>query len=80
MTRSMQTKQFLESEDGKWLREELQSMVDSPAYNTRPTFTTATISERTFVDKHMEYMCKYPYINHRQYVSNLKLKTRKALA
>lgn len=80
MTKSVQVKQFLESEDGLWLRKELEAMVESADYNTRPTFTTATISELTFVNKHMEYMCKYPYINHRQYVSNLKLKTKKAKA
>lgn len=78
MTKSAQVKQFLISEDGLWVKKELESMVQSPNYNTRSTFTAAAVNELTFVDKHMEYMCRYPYINHRQYVSNLKLKTKKS--
>jgi hypothetical protein len=79
MARSNQVKLFLASEDGLWLKKELESMVSDPGYNTRSTYTTAAVGEQTFVDKHMEYMCRFPYINHRQYVSNLKLKTKRAL-
>jgi len=76
MASTTQKKSFFESEDGLWLRSELTRMVESGQYNTRSTYTSASVDELLFIDKHMNYMSNYPNINHRQYISNLKLKTK----
>jgi hypothetical protein len=76
MPSTIQRKMFFESEEGTWLRDELVSMVKSSDYNTRSTYTALSNDELLFVDKHMNYMSNFPNINRRQYLSNLKLKTK----
>jgi hypothetical protein len=76
MASTTQKKLFFESEEGVWLRDELTRMAKSASYNTRSTYTATSSDELLFVDKHMNYMSNYPGINHRQYISNLKLKTK----
>jgi len=76
MSSPIQKKLFFESEEGVWLRNELLSMVKSSDYNTRSTYTTQSSDQLLFVDKHMNYMSNYPNINRKQYLSNLKLKTK----
>lgn len=67
---------FFTSKEGEWLRDELVAMVRNTQYNTKPTYTTISDDELLFVDKHMNYVSSYPNINPRQYLSNLKLKTK----
>ncbi|MDB5184156.1 MAG: hypothetical protein JWO07_837 [Candidatus Saccharibacteria bacterium] len=67
---------FLKSEKAVELRKELQAMVDSMDYNTRAMYSLVESSGAQFVDKHINYMSHYPTMDHWQYVSNLKLKTK----
>lgn len=67
---------FFASEEGEWLRSELIAMAKSAQYNTKSTYTTISEDELLFVDKHMNYVSSYPNINAKQYLSNLKLKTK----
>jgi hypothetical protein len=76
MASPVQKKLFFESEEGVWLRNELTLMTTNGDYNARSTYTAASADKLLFVDKHMNYMSNYPNMNHRQYLSNLKLKTR----
>lgn len=76
MTNSLSRRQFLDSEKGMLLRKELLSMVKSPRYNTRPIYSTYASDENQFVEKHMDYMSKFPSMDHMQYVLNLKLMTK----
>jgi hypothetical protein len=76
MSSPTQRKTFFESSEGIWLRSELIAMVASTDYNTRSTYTALSNDALLFVDKHMNYMSNYPNLNHRQYLSNLKLKTK----
>lgn len=76
MASTIQKKLFFESEEGVWLRNELTQMVKNTGYNTRSTYTAVSSDELLFIDKHMNYMSNYPNLNHRQYLSNLKLKTK----
>lgn len=76
MASTTQKKIFFESEEGVWLRSELTRMVESGDYNTRSTYTAASVDKLLFIDKHMNYISNYPNIDHRQYISNLKLKTK----
>lgn len=76
MSKPAAAQRFLDSDEAVTLREELLKMVDDPCFNTNSTYTTDSSDRLLFVDKHMNYMSKYSNINPRQYLSNLKMKTR----
>ena len=66
----------MKTEKARLLREELLAMVKSPEYNTRPIYSTVESEGSQFVEKHMNYMSDFRNMDHWQYVSNLKLKTK----
>lgn len=51
-------------------------MTEDPAYNTHVPGITDRPEDERFIEKHMLYMGKYPQLDHYQYISNLKLKTK----
>lgn len=71
-------RQFLISELADSLREDLQAMVDDPQYNTQLRYSYAAVGAdgSGFVVKHIEYMSNHLQMDHKQYVSNLKLMTK----
>lgn len=71
------TKAFFESDEGIALKQQLLAMVASDDYNTTTTYSTQDENGLTFVQKHMNYMSQYADMNRQQYVSNLKLMTKK---
>lgn len=76
MASSSSRQSFIKSEKAEQLRAELMAMVDSPAYNTLPIYSTIESDKYQFVEKRMEYMSKHPDMDHWQYVLNLKLMTK----
>lgn len=76
MTASQSKQSFLESEKGLLLRKELQEMVKSKRYNTRPVYSLVDTDGHQFVEKHMNYMSVHPTMDHWQYVLNIKLMTK----
>jgi len=77
MPESLSVKKFLASEEATSLRAELEKMVTSPLFNTKSTYSPASLdSDLLFVDKHMTYLSKHPTTNPQQYLSNLRLMTR----
>lgn len=72
------TKSFTESEAGKLAHDELTKMAKSGKYNMRTMYSTYDTNGMSFVDKHMKYMSQYPNLDYAQYVSNLKLMTKRA--
>lgn len=76
MRSTAQKKLFFESPEGRALRQELTEIFNDPAHNTKSTYTAASLDRLSFIDKHMNYMGNFPDMNHRQYVSNIKLMTR----
>lgn len=77
MAQPLSAQRFLISSEGVLIRKELEVMVGDANYNTE-SFYSPTSSERiSFVDKHMDYLCKHPLVKPRQYLSNLRLMTRK---
>lgn len=67
---------FAKSEKGQLLREQLESMVKNPIYNTKIYSLTSDFEGTQFIDKHMNYMSRFPKLNHLQYVANLRLMTK----
>lgn len=51
-------------------------MVDDPQYNTVTRYSMLSSDKSHFVAKHLEYMSNHLHMNHRQYISNLKLMTK----
>ncbi len=72
------TKAFFESEIGLSLRQQLLDMVANEQYSTVTMYSTQDKDGLTFVQKHMNYMGQFAGLNHQQYISNLKLMTRKS--
>lgn len=75
---STRLKAFSESEQGNIVRKELIKMAKSQAYNTSKTYSTNDPRGLSFVDQQMKYMSQYPGMNYTQYVSNLKVKTKRS--
>jgi hypothetical protein len=71
-------KAFSESEQGIRIRKELVSMARSKEYNTSTSYSTFDPKGLGFVEKQMKYMSQYPNMNHAQYVSNLKIMTKRS--
>ena len=77
MTANPRLKAFLASEHGDPIRKDLIKMVNSEHYNTSSTYSVDDPEGLSFVDRQMKYMSQYPAMNHIQYVSNLKIKTKR---
>lgn len=76
MAVATKTKDFLASQEADAIRKELSRMMKDPSYNTPSTYSAAAKGDILFVDKHMNYLSLHLGINHEQYMSNLKLKTK----
>ncbi len=77
MTIDTRLKAFSESEQGGIIRKELVKMAVSKDYNTVSTYSVNDPRGLSFVDRQMRYMSQFPAMNHIQYVSNLKIKTKR---
>lgn len=76
MNTLLSRQQFLKSEKAAVLRAELEDMEKSPNYNTYVRYTLAAIEGSQFVYKHMTCMANHLQMDHKQYVSNIKLMTK----
>lgn len=66
-------KRFYASEQSITARNALQSLVDSPQYNTDSAYYSE--NDRDFVDRHLHFLSTHPNTNLAGYISNLKLMT-----
>jgi hypothetical protein len=71
---------FLESEEGRNIRSQLQRMALDNTYNTAATYSSNSLQYpdnlMSFVDKHMNYLNVHPKVEASQYLANLQLMTR----
>lgn len=67
---------FINSEAAVELREELMAMENDPTFITDSTYVPTTKGEISFCDKHFAYMSMHQDIQPRDYMNNLRLKTR----
>lgn len=81
MPTAKRTVDFLISDEGVWCRTALETMEQDAAFHTEPSFTS---DEEHFPDNlmpfvmtHMNYLTKHAEVNPRQYISNLRLRSRK---
>jgi hypothetical protein len=76
MANSLSAQKFLNTEEASAVRIELDGLMTNPDFNTESTYSPASVEMVTFTEKHMKYLSLHPTLNHRHYISNLKLKTR----
>lgn len=71
---------FLTSDKGRQVRDELLLMTEDPTYNTASTYSANSLlyadNLMPFVDKHMNYLVSNPALDPDTYLANVKLVTR----
>ena len=72
---------FRNSEEGLEVELALRRLKDDPAFNTEPSYT-ANIDNYPdhvipFIDRHMKYLSEHQSVNLSEYLSNLRLMTRR---
>lgn len=76
MRKNISSQAFARSSEGLYAFNELTLMEADSSYKTDPTFSPLSENgQKSFSEKHMEYLCKYKNVNSLQYISNLKLMT-----
>jgi hypothetical protein len=72
---------FATSDDGMWCKTALETMEKDGVFYTPPSFTANVESYpdnvMPFVTAHMNYLMKHADVNPQQYISNLRLRSRK---
>lgn len=76
---SVTKQRFLASDEAAWAREELEHMVTDIRYNTSssPSYVHGQAEGVSFADQHLRYLSEHPLLSVQDYLSNLRLKTRK---
>ena len=71
---------FLESEEGKAIKQRLKQLTLDAKYNTATTYSSNNMTYNDnlipFVDKHMNYLNNHPKLDADMYLQNLQLMTR----
>ncbi len=68
--------QFLKTDAGASAKVELLRMLKSPAYATHVSYDVTVGRELAFIDRHINYLVKHPYIKPLSYLSNLRAMTK----
>lgn len=76
MRTTLSQQKFLDSDAAHEIRAELIRMEADSAYNTQPMYSASMVDAKSFVAKHMDYLCERPKLDPHQYLSNLRLMTR----
>lgn len=77
-SKTIKAQDFLKSEEGMTVYNELLKMIDDANYNTDSSFSpSAEGGVLLFIDKHMNYICTHLDMDANQYLSNLRLITKK---
>lgn len=71
---------FANTDEGREIRRELQEIADSNMYNTPSVYSPDSArypdNRMPFVDKQMNYLIKYPQLDARLYMSDIKNTTK----
>jgi hypothetical protein len=71
---------FVHTEEGLQVKQELKAMLENSKYNTESSYSTNGElyhdNLRPFIDKHMDYLASHPSVDLNHYLSNLRLITR----
>lgn len=72
---------FFETAEGIELKKKLLQIQSSGLYETSSSYSPNTVlyedNQRSFVDKHKDYILKHPHMDPNQYIANLQIITRR---
>lgn len=72
---------FKTTEEGEWSLKTLQAMEKDAAFVSDSSFTADAEhypdNRMPFITTHMNFLAKHPEVNPRQYIANLRLRSRK---
>ncbi|HSW85324.1 MAG TPA: hypothetical protein VLF79_01765 [Candidatus Saccharimonadales bacterium] len=75
-----QKRDFINSDEGKAIKQALQVLADDSSYNTRSSYHPNVVlyadNQIDFVDRHLEYLKVHPQLDAWKYIANIKLMTR----
>lgn len=74
--RIVSQQEFLKTPAGVDAQRELRLMINSPAYDTTGALGPLTSDGLTFMERHLNYLVKHPYVAPSAYISNLRTMTR----
>jgi hypothetical protein len=71
---------FVDTEEGREIKLQLQQMAGSSSYNTTSSYSANSVlypdNLISFVDKHMNYLISHPSLEPSMYLANIKLMTK----
>jgi hypothetical protein len=71
---------FIASDEGQRIRQELSDMLTNQGYTTESTYNTNSDlypdNKIPFVEKHMHYIATHPSVDPNHYLANLRLITK----
>lgn len=74
-------RRFYDSEEAAAIKAILTAMERDISYNTESSYSANEVDHPehniSFIDKHMHYLSEHPKVNPQQYLSNLRLMTRR---
>ena len=65
--------EFLNTPAGSDAKQELKAMVKNPTYDTSGSTSLRTNGGMSFVERHLDYLVRHPYLSPTTYISNLKI-------
>lgn len=68
--------EFLKTPAGAQAKRDLRHMVISQIYDTSGTYDPQKGRGQIFVQRHLEYLIKHPYVSTSAYLSNLRVMTK----
>ncbi len=74
--RILNRQEFLETSAGVHAKRELQHMVTSSSYDTGGSQDPLVGLTLTFVERHLNYLMRHPYVSTEAYLSNLRIMTK----
>lgn len=74
--RILSQQEFLRTPAGVDAQRELRLMVNSQSYDTNGSRNPEVGKGLTFVERHLNYMMKHPYVAPASYLANLRVMTR----
>ena len=71
---------FLDTDEGREIKLQLQQMSDSSLYNTTASYSANSLLYQDnlipFVDKHVNYLINHPSLDPSKYLANIRLMTK----
>ena len=76
LMRVLTSEEFLKTDAGTHAVSELQRMLNSSVYSTQSSYDASADCPLAFIDRHINYLAKHPYVSPVVYITNLRVMTK----